>query len=216
MEHSRISTTAPSTLAAWLAGRRTLAGRPRTAPGGLAFLQQSRGQQRANELRHRGRTDARQAHQFGPRQPAVGLHRFQDPPLVHPPQEVWADLRLRVGRAAGRVTRLVDLHDFDDCTTLQRVFPDRRFAGAGRRPVAASPNYRILSETRPYTGVRIMNLHDPKYKSFALVREMLETPRLDRAVSTSGRPRKPPPRSARAGSCSSRARVPAAFFRRRT
>ena len=48
-----------------------------------------------------------------------------------------------------------------------------------RRPAAGGREGRFVNGTLPcLPGVERMNLHDPKYKNFALVQEMLETPAL--------------------------------------
>ena len=83
--------------------------------GRVAFFQQVGSQQRPDQLRHRGRTDARQPHQFGPRQPPVGLHGLQDSPLVHPSQQAGTNLRLQMA-AGTRRWRIIRLHGFQDCT----------------------------------------------------------------------------------------------------
>ena len=124
IEHSRISTTAPSTPRRLIGRAQDLGRSAENGAGRSPFFQQVRGQQRTNEFRDRRRADARQPDQFGPRQPAVGLHGFQNPPLVHAPQQV------RDGLAAADRRHDRSMED-RSCSWFPGLYPAARIFPAG-------------------------------------------------------------------------------------
>ena len=180
----------------------------------IAFLQQFRRQQRTHELRHRGRADARQPHQFGPRQPAVGLHGFQNAPLVHPPQQIGPDLRLRFCR--GTVDRRVfRCHHGQGLYTTRQIFC--RVASRTQRHQYYSLFVVDLSRLTPPCQKLTDEPSRPQVQaSLPSSAKCWKRRGLIGKFDFQAVARTPPRRSAKAASCSSPARVPAAFFRPKT